>query len=139
MKADFYSVPLGTVNIIFITLELQALSAQWSCSQLVWGSLVQEGIAAPVQTHFSLSTAYTDFQLLLWSIGELMGFIGCIYLKSKCLSQYLVEWLEILMQNKNKQTNKQPFHPPHKTVNTHLANYLSMYVIIFYSPVIKEN
>lgn len=28
MKADFYSVPLGTVNIIFIMLELQALSAQ---------------------------------------------------------------------------------------------------------------
>lgn len=100
MKADFYSVPLGTVNIIFIMLELEALSAQWSCSQLVWGILVQEGISAPVQAHFSLSVAFTDFQLLLWSFGELMGFIGNIYLKSKRMSQCLVEWLEILMKKK---------------------------------------
>lgn len=126
MKADFYSVPLGTVNIIFIMLELQTLSAQWSCSQLVWGSPIQKGIAAPVWAHFSLSVAYTGFQLLLCSFGELMGFIGNIYLKRKCLSQCLVEWLEI-------------FTHAHETVNTHLANYLSMFTIILSRPVIKQN
>lgn len=101
VKADFYSVPLGTVNIIFIMLELQALSAQWSCSQLVWGCPIQKGIAAPVRAHFSLSVAYTDFQLLLCSFGELMGFTGNIYLKRKCLSQCLVEWLEVFTHTKN--------------------------------------
>lgn len=39
------------------------------------------------------------------------------------------------MQKKPNQPNKKM----HKTVNTHLANYLSMYMIVFYSPAIKEN
>lgn len=124
-EGRLYSVPLGTVNIIFIMLELQALSSQWSCSQLVWGSPNQKGIAAPVWAHFSLSVAYADFQLFLCSFGELMGFIGNIYLKRKCLSQCLVEWLESLVHTKR--------------VNTHLPNYCSAYMIILSSTVIQEN